>query len=148
MLGFSNGVIDWFRSYLRSSKFHVNVHDKFSTTAELRCGAPQRSILGPLLFLLYINDMPQAVDCDLFIYADDTCLLYQHKDLDQISKELTKIFCNICDCFVDTKLSIHFGDDKTKSILFSTKKQKEENWTVKLRQHQYQKILKSNILRL
>ena len=34
--------------------------------------------------------MLQAVDCDLFLYADDTCLLYQHKDLDRINKELTK----------------------------------------------------------
>ena len=115
-------MIGWFKSYLRSRKFHVNVHDKFSTTAELRCGVPQGSILRPLLFLLYINDMPQVVDCDLFLYADDTSLLYQHKDLDQVNKELTKNFCNICGWFVDNKLSIHFGDDKTKSILFSIKK--------------------------
>ena len=66
--GFSNEVIDWFRSYLHIRKFHVNVHDKFSTTAKLRCRVLQRSILGPLLFLLYINDMPQAVHCDLFLY--------------------------------------------------------------------------------
>ena len=92
LLVFSNDVIGWFKSYLRSRKFHVNVHDKFSTTAELRCGVPQGSILRPLLFLLYINDMPQVVDCDLFLYADDTSLLYQHKDLDQINKELTKNF--------------------------------------------------------
>ena len=150
-LGFSNEVIDWFKSYLRSRKFHVNVHDKFSTTAELGCGIPQGSILGPLLFLLYINDMPQGVDCDLFLYVDDTCLLYQQKDLDQINKELTKIFCNICDWFVDNKLSIHFGDNKTKSILFSTKKN-QENWNIrdKVQQHQYSKvtILKSNVLKL
>ena len=82
---------------------------------------PQGSIFGPLLFLLYINDMPQAVDCDLFLYADDTCLLFQHKDLERIKEELTKTFSNICDWFVDNKLSIHFGEDKTKSILFSTK---------------------------
>ena len=56
--------------------------------------------------------MLQAVDCDLFLYADDTCLLYQHKDLDRINKELTKNVCNICDWFVDNKLSIHFGKDK------------------------------------
>ena len=150
-LGFSNKVIDWFKSYLRSRKFHVNVHDKLSTTAELGCGIPQGSILGPLLFLLYINDMPQGVDCDLFLYVDDTCLLYQQKDLDQINKELTKIFCNICDWFVDNKLSIHFGDNKTKSILFSTKKN-QENWNIrdKVQQHQYSKvtILKSNVLKL
>ena len=66
--GFSNEVIDWFRSYLRIRKFHVNVHDKFSTTAKLRCRVLQRSILGPLLFLLYINDMLQAIHCDLFLY--------------------------------------------------------------------------------
>ena len=70
--------------------------------------------------------MPQAVDCDLFLYADDTCLLYQHKDLDQINKELTKNFCNIYDWFVDNKLIIHLRGDKTKSILFSTKSKKKK----------------------
>ena len=125
-LGFSNEVVGWFKSYLRSGKFHVNVLGKFSTTAELRCGVPQESTFGPLLFLLYINDMPQTVDCDLFLYADDTWLLYQHKDLEQINKELTKNYCNICDWFVDNRLSIHFGGDKTKSILFSTKNKKKK----------------------
>ena len=76
-LGFSREVIDWYKSYLSSRKFHVNVHDKFSTSADLRCRVPQGSILGPLLFLFFINDMSQAEDCDLFLYADDTCLLFQ-----------------------------------------------------------------------
>ena len=66
-LWFSCEVIDWYKSYLSSRKFHVSVHDKFFTSADLRCIVPQGSILGPLLFLLYINDMPQAVDCDLFL---------------------------------------------------------------------------------
>ena len=77
--------------------------------------------------------MPQVVDCDLLLYAGDTCLLYQHKYLDQISKELTKNFCNICDWFVDNKLSIHFGDDKTKSILFSTKNKKKKIGTLQIK---------------
>ena len=63
-LGFSREVIDWYKSHLSGRKFHVNVHDRFSTSANLRCGFSQGSILEPLLFLLYINDMPQAVDCD------------------------------------------------------------------------------------
>ena len=67
LLGFSHKVVDWHKSYLSSKKFNVNVHDKFSTSADLRCRVPQGSILGLLLYLLYINNMPQAVDCDLGI---------------------------------------------------------------------------------
>ena len=72
--------------------------------------------------------MPQAVDFDLFFYADDTCLLFQHKDLEQIKQELTKNFFSIRDWFLDNKVRIHFGEDKTKSIVFSTKNRKKENW--------------------
>ena len=125
-LGFSREAIDWYKSYLFSRKFHVNVHDKFSTSADIRCGVPQGSIPGRLLFLLHINNMRQAVNCDLSLYADDTCLLFQHKDLEWVKEELTKNFFNICDWFVGNKLSIHFGEDKTKSILFSTKNRKRK----------------------
>ena len=85
------------------------------------CGVPQGSILGPLLFLLHINDMPQAVTCDLLLYADDTCLLFQHKDVFEIETVLNKNFSSLCDWFIDNKLSIYFGEEKTKSILFSSK---------------------------
>ena len=53
----------------------------------------------------------------MFLYADDTCLVCQRKDTNKIEKQLNKDFRSICDWFVDNKLSIHFGDDKTKSIL-------------------------------
>ena len=125
-LGFSREVVDWYKSYLSTRKFHANVHDKFFTSVDLRCRVPQGSILERLLFLLYINDMPQAVDCDLFLYADDTCLLIQRKDLERIKEELTKKFSYICDWFVDNKLSIYFGEDETKSILFSSKNRKRK----------------------
>ena len=64
--------------------------------------------------------MPMAVKCDLFLYADDTRLVFQSKNV--IEKQLNEDFTNICDWFVDKKLSIHFGEDKTKSILFATKR--------------------------
>ena len=120
-LNFSDHVISWFKSYLTDRTFKVNINESFSKPGNLNCGVPQGSILGPLLFLIYINDMPESVSSDLFLYADDSCLVFQHKDLKEIEKQLNKDFADLCDWFVENKLSIHFGDDKTKSILFVNK---------------------------
>ena len=83
-LAFSNHSIKCFQSYLCDRRFWVNIKNKYSSTTKMECGVPQGSILGPLLFLLYVNDMKQAVDCNLSLYADDSCLVYQHKDVSKI----------------------------------------------------------------
>ena len=118
---FSEETTKWIKSYLSNTKFKVYIKNTFSEPGNLLCGVPQGSISGPLLFLLYINDVPQAVDCELLLYADDTCLIFQHKDITEIESALNKNFSMLCDWFVDNKLSIHFGEDKTKSILFGSK---------------------------
>ena len=120
-IGFSKHTVNWFLSYLSYRSFLVNLGNNLSQPASVYCGLPQGSVLGPLLFLIYVNDMSQAVKCDLFLYADDTCLVCQHKDINKIENQLNEDFSNICDWFVDNKLSIHFGEDKTKSILFTSK---------------------------
>ena len=74
-----------------------------------------------LLFLSYVNDMKQTVNCDLFLYVDDCCLVYQHNNVSNIEQNLNKNFSNICDRFVDNNLSIRFGENRTKCILFGTK---------------------------
>ena len=63
-----------------------------SEKALITCGVPQSSILGPLLFLIYINDMPQAKDSELLLYADDTYLVFQHRNIKTIEKHLNKRF--------------------------------------------------------
>ena len=83
-LRFSDRSINWFQQYLSNRSFHINVQDKYSCIAKVDCMVPQGSILGPLLFLLYVNDMKQAVDCDFFLYADGSCLVYQNKDVKEI----------------------------------------------------------------
>ena len=120
-LGFSKNTITWFKSYLCERKFKISINISYSSPASLLCGIPQGSILGPLLFLLYINDLPQAVVRDSLLYADNTCILLQLKSEIKIEKQLTRDFSSACDSFVDNKLSIHFGKEKTKSILFGTK---------------------------
>ena len=65
--------------------------------------------------------MPQAVDSELWLYADDTCFIFEHKDIIKIEVTLNKNFSMLCDWFVHNKLSIHFGEDKTQSILSGSK---------------------------
>ena len=121
-MGFSEGCITWFQSYLSERIFFRSIENQLSDYGRISSGIPQGSILGPLLFLIYVNDMPQAVNSNLFLYADDSCLMFQHKEVEEIEKVLNNDFENICDCFVDNKLSIHFGEDKTKSILFASQR--------------------------
>ena len=57
-------------------------------------------------------------DCDLLLYADDSCLVFSDKSVNGIEGQLDKNFNSLRDWFVDNKLSIHFGEDKTKAIPF------------------------------
>ena len=70
--------------------------------------------------------MPQAAKCELLLYADDTCLIFQQSEINEIEILLNKNFSLICDWFVDSKLSIHSGEDKTRSIPFSSKSKIEK----------------------
>ena len=87
----------------------------------LLCGVFQGSNLGPHLFLLYINDMPQALDYQLLLYADDTCLIFELKYITEIEMALSKDFSIICGWFVDNNISICFGEDERKSFLFGSR---------------------------
>ena len=118
---FSAETLKWFKSYLSKRKFKVHIKNNFSEPRNLLCRVSQGSILGPLLFLLYINDILQAVDCEILLYAEDFCLIFRHKDITKIESALNKNFNMFCDWFADNKLTIHFGEDKTKSILFWSK---------------------------
>ena len=88
-------VITLFESYLSGRTFKVNVDKKFSDPGNLNCGVPQGYILSLLLFLLYVNDMPQAVKCDLYLYADDTCLKFQHEKVKEIEDQLNCNFSSL-----------------------------------------------------
>ena len=118
VVGFSEKTVAWFKSYLSD-----RAYNHFSDLSKISCGVPQESILSPLLFLLYVSDMPQAVHSDLSLYADDSCITFQHKDVRTIKHKLNKDFANLCEWYVDNKLSTHLGEEKTKYKLFSSKLQ-------------------------
>ena len=63
LIGLPEETTKWFKPYLSNRKFKVHIKNTFSEPGNLLCGVPQGYILGPLLFLLYVNGMPQAVNC-------------------------------------------------------------------------------------
>ena len=75
-LGFTDKTIKWYTSYLSNIKFIISIKNACSDKTSIKCGVPQGPILDPLLFLIYINDKPQAVDSQLLLYAGDTCLVF------------------------------------------------------------------------
>ncbi len=86
---------------------------------KLKNGVPQGSALGPLLFILSINDMQPVCDCNLFLYADDSALLISGKDVGRIQVNLGKELCKVRDWLSENKLMLHLG--KMESILFGSK---------------------------
>ena len=76
---FSKNAISWYKSYLAKNLFTIEFSNRVSKFAKISCGVPQGSILGTLLFFIYVSDMNHAVDINFYLYANDSCLLFQHK---------------------------------------------------------------------
>ena len=89
--GIRGCALEWFRSYLSDRKQYVSVNGSNSNLLYITCGVPQGSVLGPLLFLIYINDLPNASKkLAFYLFADDTNIYYESKDLSNLNKVLNK----------------------------------------------------------
>ena len=88
--------------------------EKKKTSLEtISCGVPQGSILGPLLYLLYVNDLKNASNIlDTMMFADDTNLIFTHKDIRYLFQIVNQELENINQWFVSNKLSLNI--EKTK----------------------------------
>lgn len=127
-LGCSAECIELFSSYLLNRFQRVCVNSNFSCDMMVECGVPQGSILGPLFFLVYINDMSSAIDnenVNLFLYADDSAITFSSNSVIDIQSNLSQALHNLSDWLCDNKLFLHLG--KTESILFGTQKRLSNN---------------------
>ena len=94
--GIRGKALEWFRSYLKDRKQFVCINNEKSSLRSVDCGVPQGSILGPLLFIIYINDFPKSSNVLSFIlFADDSNLFFSHSNphtlVDVMNIELNKI---------------------------------------------------------
>ena len=126
--GISN---NWFKSYLPNCKQFISINGYDSGLAEINCGVPQGSVLGPLLFLLYINDLNQAIKfCKVHHFADDTNLLYLGKSIKKLNKLVNIDLKNLLYWLNANKISLNVK--KTELVIFKSK-QKQFDGEIKLK---------------
>ncbi len=118
--GVRGNALEWFRDYLTNRKQFVSYNNCNSDIGTVLCGVPQGSVLGPLLFILFINDITySSKSLSFFIYADDTNAIISNHDLDQLITSLNTELSNISLWFKVNKLSLNV--DKTNYIIFKNR---------------------------
>ena len=120
LLGIKNNNFSWLENYLTDRKQCTLVAGTTSEFMKITCGVPQGSILGPLLFLLYVNDMPDVVkDSSIYLYADDTVLLNYGKNMINVKNDMQRDLGKIASWCGRNKLSLNIK--KTKNMLFGSR---------------------------
>jgi len=115
--GIRGTVNDWFRSYLSNRLQLVDINGNQSSTVPIRCGVPQGSILGPLLYLIYVNDIGNSCQSNILSFADDTTLYTSHSNIYQLFSIANEHLENVFDWFCSNRLSLNAS--KTKYLVIS-----------------------------
>ncbi len=120
-MGFSKNFLHWILAYLTKRQQFVQIDDKFSEKLQTRFGVPQGSILGPLIFNIYVSDLQGKVQCCCYQYADDTTLLQHSRpnELDKCVQQMNQTIQRLNDYSADSNLALN--SNKTKWMILSTK---------------------------
>ena len=109
--------LEWFRSYLKNRQQYVSFQGTQSSVLEIDCGVPQGSVLGPLLFLTYMNDLPSYLKhSEVILFADNTTLYASSKNIVQLYDNINSDLSDLIEWFRANKLS------RVKHIINSTAK--------------------------
>ena len=111
-------AFDLIKSYLQHRKQIVQVESHLSSISGINIGVPQGSALGPLFFLIYINDLIYTSDLKVTLYADDSVFSLAHKNIDFLQKSLDQNLQKEDRWLKNNQLSVNV--DKTKFLLFAT----------------------------
>ena len=116
--GIRGKALDWFRSYLTDRTQYVKYNNATSSIKTLPCGVPQGSVLGPLLFIIYTNDLPNCLKVTkAILFADDTTIFLSSQNKQFIYESVNKDLYSLNEWFQTNKLSLNVS--KTNYVLFN-----------------------------
>ena len=108
--GFRGLINQWFSSYLNDRTQTTQTADHISNKTSISFGVPQGSVLGPLLFLLYVNDIHQcSTKLTFYLFADDTNILFAEKNLKVIETVINTELCKLYDWLTSNKLTLNIS---------------------------------------
>ena len=116
--GFENDILSWLKSYLVNRHQAVWIDHILSGFLHCEAGVPQGSNLGPLLFLIFYNDLPMSLSCSLDAYADDSTMSVSGTTLEEIGVSLTENCTTVCNWMKGNKLKLN--PDKTHLLTVGT----------------------------
>ena len=123
--GIRGHSLRWFENYLQERKQCVSIGNTNSDVKILKCGVPQGSILGPLLFLIYINDITNSSNkLKFLLFADDTCLSYSFESRQEAETTINEELQKVSEWLVTNRLSLNV--DKSNYIIFSLKNKRDK----------------------
>ena len=118
--GICGTSLSWFKSYLSERKQFVNLNGTDSVVKVITCGVPQGSVLGPVLFLLYMNDLPNiSKELKFYLFADDTNIYFESNELKSLEKIMNKELMKLYEWLCINRLSLNIS--KTNFVVFHVK---------------------------
>lgn len=114
--GIRGTINKWFSSYLSNRNQYVQIDDKKSDVQQIVCGVPQGSILGPLLYLIYVNDISMSTNAHILSFADDTSMYISDHNINRLYEKANYAMNCLYEWFCANRLSLN--PNKTKYIVF------------------------------
>ena len=143
--GIRGNAYAWFQSYLTGRVQYVIYNNVQSSPKPIKCGVPQGSILRPLLFLIYINDLPNVCDHSMpFLFADDTHLFSSGKDIEKLYEFANEELNAIAEWFKVNRLSLNVK--KTHYMVFTNAKNNRPKSELKIEGESISEVPKTKFL--